>query len=63
MLVECLVQTSVVTDFKSVYCFLLLLGSSWQVGCAMASALAVGGAIAKYTGAYKHPFRTDRVFL
>ncbi|KAM7435538.1 hypothetical protein ABFA07_014549 [Porites harrisoni] len=37
--------------------------SSWQVGCAMASALAVGGAIAKYTGAYKHPFRTDRVFL
>jgi len=37
--------------------------SSWQVGCAMATALAVGGAVAKYTGAYKHPFRTDAVFL
>ena len=38
-------------------------GSSWQVGCGMAATLGFGGAVAKYMGVYKHPFRTDRVFL
>jgi len=37
--------------------------SSWQVGCGMAATLGFGGAVAKYMGVYKHPFRTDRVFL
>ena len=38
-------------------------GSSWQVGCGMAATLGFGGAVAKYMGVYKHPFRTDRIFL
>ena len=29
----------------------------------MAATLGFGGAVAKYMGVYKHPFRTDRVFL
>lgn len=37
--------------------------SSWGLGCGLATAFAAAGALAKYSGVYKHPLRTDRVYV
>ncbi|XP_001625582.2 outer envelope pore protein 16-4, chloroplastic [Nematostella vectensis] len=36
---------------------------SWALGSGAAVALAAAAAAAKYTGAYKHPFREDRIYV
>lgn len=48
--------------FVCFFPFFACLGSSWGIGCAMTVVLAGAGALAKYTGVYKHPFPTDRMY-
>jgi len=42
--------------------FMGLARRSWGIGCIMMPVLAGAGALAKYTGVYKHPFPTDRMY-